>query len=215
MQIGDHVQRELDVPSARAAHKVKAQSQGGTVDSDAGDVKAAAAGDPDAAERLYRRHRARVINVARLMTGSNRDAEDVCQETFVRALGALSSFRGEAAFSSWIYRIAINQSRNLLAKERVRKRLQLVDPTEENNAPPSQRPVAELRVSLKRAVARLSQGQREVFICHDVLGMKHEEIGHVLGCAPGTSKAQLHRARLQLRALLGAKEIGERDEPQL
>jgi DNA-directed RNA polymerase specialized sigma24 family protein len=63
--------------------------------------------------------------------------------------------------------------------------------------------VAELRIALLRAMARLSAGQREVVICHDVLGMKHEEIAYVLGCAVGTSKAQLHRARLQLRALLG------------
>jgi RNA polymerase sigma-70 factor (ECF subfamily) len=144
-----------------------------------------------------------VTNVARILTGNARDAEDVCQETFVRALGALSRFRGEAAFSSWLYRIAINQARNLLAREQVRQRLQVVEPTDDGGASPSQRPVVELRIALLRAMARLSEGQREVVICHDVLGMKHEEIAYVLGCAAGTSKAQLHRARLQLRALLG------------
>lgn len=174
-----------------------------STDPDADDVAAASTGDLEAAERLYRRHRTRITNVARILTGNSRDAEDVCQETFVKALGGLSRFRGEAAFSSWLYRIAINQSRNLLAKEQVRQRLQVVGPEDEEGASPSQRPVVELRIALLRAMAHLSEGQREVVICHDVLGMKHEEIAYVLGCATGTSKAQLHRARLQLRALLG------------
>jgi RNA polymerase sigma-70 factor (ECF subfamily) len=168
-------------------------------DLDRQDISAARRGDLQAAERLYRRHRAKVLHLARLISGSQRDAEDVSQETFVKALSNLGGFRGEAAFSTWLCRIAINESRSLLARRRTR--LKLVASSEEAELP-RQRPQAELKVALARAVGALSEGQREVLICHDVLGMKHEEIAFALGCAAGTCKAQLHKARARVRQLL-------------
>lgn len=174
-------------------------------DPDAEDVAAAVGGDLQAAGRLYRRHRIRVTSLARCITGSPRDAEDVCQETFIRALGGLARFRGQAKFKTWLYRIALNQARNALASRQSRQRLEVLEGGTERMESISQRPVAELSVALARALARLSERQREVLICHDVLGMKHEEIAEVLQCASGTSKVQLHRARLRLRELLSPR----------
>jgi RNA polymerase sigma-70 factor, ECF subfamily len=171
-------------------------------DPDAPDVAAAAAGDLRAAGQLYRRHSARVTRLARCVTGNPRDAEDVCQETFIRALGGLGRFRGQAMFRTWLSRIALNQARNALARRRTRLRLELLEGDSARTEPLSQRPVAELSVALSRALASLSERQREVLVCHDVLGMKHDEIAYMLGCASGTSKVQLHRARLRLRELL-------------
>jgi RNA polymerase sigma-70 factor (ECF subfamily) len=111
---------QIGVDGREGQRQVKPDTR--RTDPDADDVAAASSGDLEAAERLYRRHRTRVTNVARILTGNTRDAEDVCQETFMKALGGLSRFRGEAAFSSWLYRIAINQARNLLAKERRARR---------------------------------------------------------------------------------------------
>jgi RNA polymerase sigma-70 factor (ECF subfamily) len=183
-----------------------ATSSTSSADLDQTDVAGAREGDPAAAERLYRRHRTRVLNLARYVAGNRRDAEDICQETFVRALGGLKGFRGEASFSTWLCRITVNQARNTLARSRTRQRLELVEPDgAPDPRPVAQRSTAELRVALTRAMSRLSEGQREVLICHDVLGMKHEEIAYVLGCAAGTSKAQLHKARLRMRDLLSPR----------
>jgi RNA polymerase sigma-70 factor (ECF subfamily) len=173
-------------------------------DPDAADLDAVLAGDRGAAERLYRRHRGRVLAIGRLMAGA-RDAEDICHEAFLRALGGLAGFRREVPFAAWLCRIAVNQCRNLAARDRTR-RLAIVDGVDAEGVPAAARAQLELRAALARAVGELSQGQREVLVCHDVLGMSHEEIGGVLGCAEGTSKAQLHKARLRLRELLADGE---------
>ena len=184
-------------------------SQQGVVDLDARDVARARQGDRAATERLYRRHQRRIWHLARLMTGSAQEAEDICQEVFLRALGGLERFRGEARWSTWLYRITINHVRNLRARQQTRRAVE-AEPAEagEELARPGElarRSTAELQAALAQALPRLSEGQREVLACHDVLGMTHAEIGFVLGCAVGSSKAQLHKARLRMRALLTAE----------
>lgn len=171
-------------------------------DLDQRDVQRARQGDLAASGRLYRRHQQKVWNLARLMTGSAEDAEDVCQEAFMRALGGLDGFRGDARFSSWLYRITVNQARNLYASKRSREAAtgQLRDAR--GPVAPARRCAAELRAALAQAVGRLTESQREVLTCHDVLGMTHQEAAYVLGCAEGTTKAQLHRARMRLRQIL-------------
>lgn len=172
------------------------------VDLDQRDVQQARAGDLAAAGRLYRRHQQKVWSLARLMTGSAEDAEDVCQEAFLRALGALDGFRGDARFSSWIYRITVNQSRNLCASKGRRAAAAAELKDAQGPVAPARQSTAELRAALAQALERLTPGQREVFTCHDVLGMSHQEAAYVLDCAEGTSKAQLHKARLRLRDVL-------------
>jgi RNA polymerase sigma-70 factor, ECF subfamily len=175
-------------------------------DPDAADVEAAAHGEIAAAARLYAQHRAHVVSLARLMTGSAGDAEDVCHEAFLRALTHLASFRREVPFVAWLSRIAVNLSRNLHGRARTRRRFQVIEGGAAAAGPAVGRASAELQVALRQAMQRLSDGQREVFVCHDVLGMQHAEIAYTLGCAEGTSKVQLHKARLRLRAILAGEE---------
>jgi len=191
------------ITEAEAEAKAKVE---GSRDPDLAEVRAAQGGDLAAAGQLYRRHQRRVTHLAYLMVGSHRDAEDICQDTFVHALRALGRFRGDSAFTTWLSRIAINECRDFCARQRRRERLRPLDLGGEQ--PLSERPIGELRLGLVRALWGLSQGQREVLVCHDLLGMKHDEIAVALGCAVGTSKAQLHKARLRVRNLLRGSEAG-------
>jgi RNA polymerase sigma-70 factor (ECF subfamily) len=167
---------------------------------DAVDVALAQSGDTRAFERLYRSHVGRVFSLARRMTGPE-TAEEATQDVFVRAWEKLGSFRGEAAFGTWLHRLAVN----LLLSQRTRRgreraRLEPTDVVLEHRAGRGPRP--ELMMDLETAIGRLPDGARRIFVLHDVEGYKHEEIGTLLGIAVGTSKAQLHRARMLLRGHL-------------
>ena len=172
------------------------------IDDDARDVALAADGDQSAFERLYHRHVARVASLARWL-GDPSDADDAVQEIFLRVWQKLHTFAGQSAFSTWLHRVAVN----LLIRRRERSGLRQRRETHEEApllaAPaPSERP--DLRVAIERAVERLPAGARDVFVLHDMEGYKHEEIGRMLGVDPGTSRSQLHRARLLLREQLTA-----------
>lgn len=180
-----------------------------TDDIDQPDVQQARFGDMDATKRLYLRHRPRILNLIRLMLGNASDSEDVCHDTFLRAFSALKNFREETRFSIWLCRIAINQCHNWRARNRTRQRFTISESeaVDSSFAGGDSRSIAnrspmELRLALQHAIHQLSAGQQEVFLCHDVLGMNHEEIAFIMDCAVGTSKTQLHKARLRLRALL-------------
>lgn len=167
---------------------------------DAVDVALAQSGDTRAFERLYRAHAGRVFSMARRMMGPE-SAEEATQDVFVRAWEKLSSFRGEAAFGTWLHRLAVNlllSQRSKLGRERAR--LEPTDDALEQRT--GHRPRPELRMDLETAIGRLPDGARQIFVLHDVEGYKHEEIGGLLGIAVGTSKAQLHRARMLLRSHL-------------
>ena len=151
-------------------------------------------------ERLYRTHAARIHALCRRMAGPE-EADDLAQEVFVRAWRKLPSFRGEAAFGTWLYRIALNAlSAHRLAARRNRERL--VDGEGLVERLPARRRSGDLRMDLDRALEDLPQGARAIFVLHDVEGFKHEEIAEQLAISVGTSKSQLHRARLLLRAHL-------------
>lgn len=174
------------------------EAQAESVAADAVDARLAAGGDPRAFERLYRRHVARIHTLARRMLGDG-EADEATQEAFVRAWRRLATFRGEAAFGTWLHRVAINV---ILAQRaglaRRRERFSEVAAA----AVPARAARPELRVDFEAAVATLPDGAREVFVLHDVEGYKHEEIAARLGIASGTSKSQLHRARMLLRRYL-------------
>jgi RNA polymerase sigma-70 factor (ECF subfamily) len=170
------------------------------VPDDAVDVALAQSGDTQAFERLYQAHVARVFSLARRMMGPE-TAEEATQDVFVRAWEKLGSFRGEAAFGTWLHRLAIN----LLLSQRARRgrdqaRLHPAEDALERRASRGTRP--ELAMDLEAAIGRLPEGARQIFVLHDIEGYKHEEIGTSLGIAVGTSKAQLHRARMLLRSHL-------------
>ncbi|MBI3982793.1 MAG: RNA polymerase sigma factor [Gemmatimonadetes bacterium] len=171
-----------------------------TPDADAADVALAANGDATAFERLYRAHVARIHSLARRMAGAEA-ADELTQDVFVRAWQKLHTFRGEASFGTWLYRLGVNVilgHRGALGAARAR-----FAAVEDEAALGTSRPAAvEHAIDLEAAIERLPPGARRVFVLHDVEGFKHEEIATRLGITAGTSKAQLHRARMALRGHL-------------
>ena len=169
--------------------------------SDAVDAMPAAAGDARAFERLYRGHVARIHGLARRMAGED-EAGDLTQMIFVRAWQKLGTFRGESKFGTWLHRVAINVilgRRASMKTERARRH----EGDEIFETLPSRPAGTEHRVDFDRAIVKLPQGARQIFVLHDVEGFKHEEIARLLKINIGTSKAQLHRARMLLRGHLG------------
>ncbi len=160
-------------------------------------VARARAGDKSAFEGLYRAHAGRVYAVCLRMSGDAGRAEELTQDAFVRAWRAIDSFRGESEFGSWLHRIAVNVALadHRAAGRRERRVMPVAEPPDGYVAPVD----TALAVDLERAVAALPPGARAVFVLHDVEGYAHQEIGHMMGVAEGTSKAQLHRARRLLR----------------
>lgn len=170
------------------------------VPDDAVDVALAQSGDHQAFERLYRAHVGRVYALASRMLGAE-PAEEATQDAFVRAWEKLPTFRGEAAFGTWMHRLAVN----LFLSQRTRRsrdRARIGGGDDLLEMQPAQPVRPETRMDLETALQRLPDGARQIFVLHDVEGYKHEEIGDLLGIAVGTSKAQLHRARMLLRGHL-------------
>jgi len=165
-------------------------------------VREAQNGDLLAFERLYRENVRKVYGLCLRLSQDASLAEELTQEVFVKAWRKLSTFRGESAFSSWLYPMAVNVT---LSERRSRRRRDArIVPVEEpegmEKAPVTPRP--EAGFDLERALATLPTGARNVFVLHDVEGRTHEEIAALLNLAAGTSKAQLHRARRLLREAL-------------
>jgi RNA polymerase sigma-70 factor (ECF subfamily) len=167
---------------------------------DPADVALAREGDPLAFERLYRLNVGRIHGLARRMAGFDA-ADELTQDVFIRAWEKLTTFRGDSQFATWLYRLAVNviiESRRSAVR---RSWLQADDEDAVRNVsvPPGDRAAS---LDVEAAVQRLPEGARQVFVLHDVEGYKHEEIGRMLGVTSGTSKGQLHRARMILRRYL-------------
>ena len=155
-------------------------------------------GDEAAFRALYRRHSPTVYGfVLRLVGGDVHEAEDILQETWLRAARALGRFRWESALSSWISGIALNRVREMARK----KKRSLVEVDGEWEMPVAAADAGK-RIDLERALALLPPGFRTVLVLHDVEGYTHQEIGDRLGITDGTSKSQLHGARKAMRRLL-------------
>jgi RNA polymerase sigma-70 factor (ECF subfamily) len=162
--------------------------------------------EPAAFEELYRQHAGRVFNLARRMAGSRSEGEDLLQDIFVLVFRKLESFKGESSLGTWIYRLATNHCLDHLRSRENRTR-QLSDPLAEDDvraASRSARPLGAERLDLERAIARLPPGYRAAFVLHDVEGFEHHEVAAILGVAEGTSKSQVHKARLKIREYLTA-----------
>jgi RNA polymerase sigma-70 factor (ECF subfamily) len=165
-------------------------------------VREAQNGDFLAFERLYRDNERKVFALCLRMSSDAALAEELTQEVFVRAWRKLGTFRGDSAFSSWLYPMTVNVA---LTERRSRRRrdariVATEDPAQLEKAPRAPRP--ETGFDLEKALATLPPGARAVFVLHDVEGRTHEEIAALLNLASGTSKAQLHRARRLLREVL-------------
>lgn len=169
-------------------------------ESEAADVALAVAGDQRAFERLYRLHVARIHSLARRMAAFEGDPDELTQDVFVRAWERLATYRGEAAFGTWLHRLAVNVILNWRRSEAGERRW-IEDGADTDLLMGSRGNSAE-SLDLEGAIAKLPPGARQVFVLHDVEGFKHEEIAQMTGVTSGTSKAQLHRARMLLRAYL-------------
>jgi RNA polymerase sigma-70 factor, ECF subfamily len=168
------------------------------------DVALAAGGDASAFERLYRTHVARIHSLTRRMLGSH-EADEVTQDIFVRTWQKLGQFRGDSAFSTWLHRLAVNvviEKRRSFAIQRER----MSDDPEALDAITVAPARADLRVDFDAAIEQLPPGAREIFVLHDVEGYKHREIAAMLDITSGTSKRQLHRARMLLRQHLSGND---------
>jgi len=168
-------------------------------------------GDAAAFERIYRLHSRRVYSLCLRMAGNPTEAEDLTQDVFLQLFRKIGTFRGESAFSTWLHRMSVNiVLMGFRKKPKAETSLQsLTNPEEESGRSPEEfgRPDLRLdgvidRVTLQAAISELAPGYRAMFILHDIEGYKHEEIAQILGCTPGNSKSQTHKARIRLRELL-------------
>ena len=169
-------------------------------------ARQAAEGDAAAFEELYRRHFRRIYALCLRMLGNPAEAEDMTQEVFTHLYNKIGSFRGESAFTTWLHRLTVNQVLMYFRRRNSRPE----DLTQEGETPiqivrgtenPLKMPIID-RIALENAIAQLPPGYRTVFVLHDVEGHEHGEIASIMGISEGTSKSQLHKARLKLRSLI-------------
>ena len=176
-------------------------------------VKRAQAGDEHAFATLFKQHKTRVYSVCLLMTKDVAEAEDLTQEAFLQVFRAIGSFRGESAFSTWLYRVAVNTVLMRLRRRKAPPTVSLDEPVS-SETPSLRRDYGKKdldlagvvdRIALRRAIEELPEGCRRIFALHEVEGYQHHEIAEILNCSIGNSKSQLHKAKLKMRDLLFPK----------
>ena len=169
-------------------------------------TQAASKGNMAAFEEIYNRHHRRVYSICLRMLQNATEAEDLTQDVFIQLYRKIGSFRGDSAFTTWLHRLTVNQVLMHFRKRNVK----FEKTTEEGETPvqivpgtenAKKMPIVD-KIALENAIAQLPNGYRNVFVLHDVEGYEHEEVARLLGCSVGTSKSQLHKARLKLRKLL-------------
>jgi RNA polymerase sigma factor (sigma-70 family) len=177
-------------------------------------VKRAQRGELEAYDELVKRYQERIYATVYHMTSNHEDANDLAQDSFIKAFQALKSFKGGSSFYTWLYRIAVNKTINFLKQRKNRVSLSLndLDFNTENNpdlvalisekTPRREAGLNELQEKLNMALLKLSEAHRLVVVLHDVQGQSHEEIAEILGCNIGTVRSRLFYARQQLQSLL-------------
>jgi len=171
-------------------------------------------GDLKAYDELVRRYQERIYATIYHMTSNHEDANDLAQESFVKAFQALKSFKGGSSFYTWLYRIAVNKTINFLKQRKNRQHMSLndMDFNAEHNpdlvalisdkTPRRDAGLSELQEKLNAALLKLSESHRLAVVLHDVQGLSHEEIAKIMHCNIGTVRSRLFYARQQLQALL-------------
>ena len=169
---------------------------------------------------MYHLHRRRVYSLCLRMTANTAAAEDLTQEAFLQLFRKISTFRGEAAFSTWLHRMAVN-----VVLMQLRKKGLPIVPLEDTIETEEETPRKELggvdsvlsgsidRLQLNRAIEALPPGYKTIFVLHDVEGYEHNEIAEIVGCSIGNSKSQLHKARLKMRELLKTSRAAKASKP--
>ncbi len=172
-------------------------------------TQAASKGNMAAFEEIYQRHHRRVYSICLRMLQNAFEAEDLTQDVFIQLYRKVGSFRGDSAFTTWLHRLTVNQVLMHFRKRNVK----FEKTTEEGETPeqivagtdnPFKMQIVD-KMALENAIEQLPAGYKNVFVLHDVEGFEHEEVARILGCSVGTSKSQLHKARLKLRKLLKKK----------
>ncbi|HET6178997.1 MAG TPA: sigma-70 family RNA polymerase sigma factor [Candidatus Sulfotelmatobacter sp.] len=199
---------------ATEANAIPAATIKGRDDSQINLVKRAQLGDEEAFATLFQQHKNRVYSVCLLMTKDVAEAEDLTQEAFLQVFRTVSSFRGDAAFSTWLYRVAVNTVLMKLRRRKAPPTISLDEPVNPESpslrrdfgkSDPDLTGVVD-RIALRRALQELPEGCRTIFALHEVEGYQHHEIAQLLDCSIGNSKSQLHKAKLKMRDLLFPKK---------
>jgi RNA polymerase sigma-70 factor, ECF subfamily len=177
----------------------------------ADDVALAAGGDVRAFERLYRANLPKVHSLVRRMT-AGRDADELTQDVFVRVWQKLATFRGDSAFATWLHRLAVNVVIERFRTDATRRQRHYDGEAIFEMLPAVATRSGDLAMDFETALAKLPDGARQIFVLHDVQGYKHQEIADLLDISAGTSKAQLHRARMMLRRHLNPPIPGQAHE---
>ena len=168
-------------------------------------------GDTAAFEFIYQLHKRRVYNLCLRIAGNRAIAEELTQEAFLNVFRKIQTFRGEAAFSTWLHRIAANCALMYIREQKSRIAEAPLQDFEETEDGHQRETLGRLdaslsscldRVELEHAIDQLPPGYRLVLVLHDIEGYEHAEIAELLGCSVGNTKSQLHKARLKLRKLL-------------
>ena len=168
----------------------------------------ASAGDMRGFAELYERYFKRVYHICLRMTANPADAEDLAHEVFIHVQRTLKSYRGDSSLSRWLHRVTVNHVLMRFRKKSTRSEMttsdgELPEPvTYETIRSATTSPMIIDRIALADAIEHLAAGYRKVFLMHDMLGYGHDEIATKLGISKGTSKSQLHKARMKLRTLL-------------
>ncbi|MGI9034937.1 MAG: RNA polymerase sigma factor [Pyrinomonadaceae bacterium] len=202
-EVGFHAEESVNFPAFSSPEKTEAIAPD---EKDFALAQMAAGGNVAAFEMLYNRYHRRTYSLCLRMTSSVTEAEDLTQEVFIQLFRKIGSFRGDSAFTTWLHRMTVNQVLMHFRRRGVQSEKttddgempeQIVNGTENQN----RMPILD-RIALDKAIAQLPNGYRTVFVLHDVEGFEHEEIARMLKLSVGTSKSQLHKARLKLRGLL-------------
>lgn len=165
-------------------------------------------------EALYARHRRRVFSLCLRMTANHAEAEDLTQEAFLQLYRKIASFRGESAFSTWLHRLSVNIVLMSFRKKGIAEVSleEALEPQQQEEGPSRDVGMRDNvlhgsidRLTLEKAIGELAPGYRITFVLHDIEGYEHNEIAEMLCCSIGTSKSQLHKARMKLRTLLSAR----------
>ena len=177
-------------------------------------VKQARRGDFSAYDELVKRYQQRIYATVYHMTSNHEDANDLAQDSFIKAFSALKSFKGGSTFYTWLYRIAVNKTINFLKQRKNKHHMSLndLDFNAENDpdlvalishkTPQRDAGLSELQKKLNEALLKLSEPHRMVVVLHDVQGMSHDEIAEIMGCNIGTVRSRLFYARQQLQGYL-------------
>lgn len=165
-----------------------------------------ASGNIAAFEVLYERYHRRTYSLCLRMTNNVTEAEDLTQEVFIQLFRKIGSFRGASAFSTWLHRLTVNQvlmhfRKRSVKSEKTSEDGEMPDQVVSGTENPEKMPIVD-RIALNNAIAELPNGYRSVFVLHDIEGYEHEEVARIMGISVGTSKSQLHKARLKLRGLI-------------